>query len=324
MITDISYCILSWLSQIVGVVVIARLLFVLIFKIIAELKGVNYKNLGAKNGGWAVITGASDGIGKAYAFELAKKGFNIYLISRTLSKLEAVAEEIQSKYNVDTKIKSVDFMKVTSEDYEEIEQEVNSFEQVGILVNNVGINYSFPEDILSNNDGSFDEAIIDVNIKVQTRMTRIVLPKMIEKKAGGIISLSSFAGLVPTPLLSVYSGTKAYNNNFSQSLYFEFSKHGIVSQSVTPGVVVSNMSKVSKKHAGLMIALPEAIAAKSLARLGKDIEVSPHFPHAVLNYIFGTFLPRRFALGVLYGESLKIQKRAISKKKREANEKKSE
>jgi len=303
---------LSWIVYTIGIIAVLRLIALGVFKLIGELKGVNFKKLGANNGGWAVITGASDGIGKAYAFELAKRGFNIFLISRTLSKLNAVAEEIENKYKVETRVKSVDFFKAGDAEFDEIQAEIDELGQVGILVNNVGTNYPFPSKLLDQ-DAETDSNIVNVNITVQNKMTRIVLPKMKEQKAGAIIFLSSTSGRVPVPMLAVYSGTKAYNDFFSQALYQEYVSDGIVTQSVTPGVVVSNMSKTRREHAGLLIALPEPVVARSINRLGKDIEISPHYPHAIFNFLLSVFLPRRFSLSFLKSQSEGIRKRALRK-----------
>nr|KAF6484893.1 hydroxysteroid 17-beta dehydrogenase 3 [Rousettus aegyptiacus] len=91
-------------------------------------------------GQWAVITGAGDGIGKAYAFELARQGLNVVLISRTLEKLQAIAVEIEVTTGSSVKIIQVDFTK--DDIYEYIKEELKGLE-IGILVNNVGMLPSF-------------------------------------------------------------------------------------------------------------------------------------------------------------------------------------
>ncbi|VDM78793.1 unnamed protein product [Strongylus vulgaris] len=92
-----------------------------------------------------VITGATDGIGKAYAFELAKKGFNIFLVSRTQSKLDEVQKEIREKYSkVDVKTFAFDFCNGSVEAYKPLREALNGVE-VGVLINNVGMSYEYPE-----------------------------------------------------------------------------------------------------------------------------------------------------------------------------------
>mmetsp|Transcript_2929 Transcript_2929/g.10277 ORF Transcript_2929/g.10277 Transcript_2929/m.10277 type:complete len:313 (-) Transcript_2929:42-980(-) len=273
---------------------------------------VDLSRLGAKKGAWAVVTGASDGIGKAYAVELAKNGFNVFLISRTLSKLEEVAKTVES-FGVKSKVMSVDFIKADEAVYAEIERECNAL-QVGVLVNNVGINYEFPHRLLEETAAK-DDDIIRVNVGTTTKMTRIVLAQMVERKAGAILNLSSMAGRASNPMLAVYSGTKAYIDFYSKAIAEEYKKHGIMVMSVTPGLVISNMSKISKPS--LMVCKAEHIAKYSLARLGKVYELSPYWFHAIINRVLGN-LPLSVTLGQLLKMNESIQKRALRKKERQA------
>ncbi len=129
-------------------------------------------------------------------------------------------------------------------------------------------------------------------------------------KAGAIINLSSMAGVVPTPMLGVYSGTKAYLDAFSQTLAGEYSGMGITAQSVTPGLVVSNMSKVRK--ANLMACDPRVITSKSIDSLGSRIQISPYWFHTVL-IAAQLALPTRFRLRQLLNYNEGIRKRALRK-----------
>jgi len=265
--------------------------------------------LGAKRGGWAVVTGASDGIGKAYAVEAARRGFNVYLLSRTQSKLDDVCAEIKSKHSVEAKALAVDFCSIKDADWKKIGSEIQHLD-VGLLVNNVGINYPYPSrfaDPEATNE--LDQQIIDVNISVMNRMTKMVLPGMIEKRRGAIVNLSSFSGIVPTPLLAVYSGTKAYIDFFSQALQGEYVNQGIIVQSVTPAMVVSNMSKIRKPS--LKVASPGAIARRSLGRLGAEPSLSPYYVHEILQTLMADLLPRSKALSIVAGENESVRKRAL-------------
>eukprot|EP01096_Ripella_sp_DP13-Kostka_P006521 TRINITY_DN2339_c0_g2_i1.p2 TRINITY_DN2339_c0_g2~~TRINITY_DN2339_c0_g2_i1.p2 ORF type:complete len:315 (-),score=183.69 TRINITY_DN2339_c0_g2_i1:45-989(-) len=299
-----------WTLAGIGGLVAVRFSFKILGSLLAGLfYSVNLRKLGAKNGGWAVVTGASDGIGKSYAVELAKRGFNIFLISRTQAKLESVAAEIEAAYKVKTEVLAIDFQNAGKEEFDLIGERLGSLEKIGVLVNNVGVNYEFPARFgdASNEE---DDKLIHVNITVTNHMTKLVLPSMINAKAGAIINLSSMAGVVPTPMLAVYSGTKAYLDAFSQALAVEYAGVGITAQSVTPGLVVSNMSKVRK--ANLMTCDPRVITSKSIDCLGSKIQISPYWFHTFL-ITAQLALPARFRLNQLLKYNEGIRKRALRK-----------
>jgi len=271
----------------------------------------NLKSLGAGNGAWAVVTGSTDGIGKAYAFECAKRGFNIFLISRTQEKLETVAKEITAKYpNAQVKTLAVDFVNANQETFDQVAAQLKGV-KVGILVNNVGINYDYPI-AFAEVPIQKDLDIVHVNINGTLHLTKIVLPGMIQAKAGAIINLSSMAGRVPTPLLGVYSGTKAFLDFFSKSLAAEHKRDGIIVQSVTPGMVVSNMSKI--RRTSLLVCSPEAIAHQSVSRLGHELELSPYWVHGAIIHVMGNILPLSFVIQKLYGMNLATQRKALRKR----------
>jgi short-subunit dehydrogenase len=164
---------------------------------------------------WAVVTGASDGIGKEYAIQLAKKGFKIGLIARNEEKLNTVADEIKKLYGVDTKIIVFDFDDFyTKTKLEELYQKLRVFDKVSILVNNVGVGLTgnfneFPEDKINSS--------INVNVVGLTFITKLLLPKMLKNdKRGGIINIGSGTTEFVYTGMSVYSSTKSYVTWFSQ------------------------------------------------------------------------------------------------------------
>jgi len=278
---------------------------------------VDLKKFGLKDGAWAVVTGASDGIGKAFAVELGKRGFNLLLISRTKSKLQQVAEEIRSKSKVRTEILAVDFASQDLSFYEDIKQAIDKCEPVGILVNNVGLNYPYPENYLET-PKQLNDDIINVNVKGLNEMIRIVLPKMVQRKNGAIINLSSLSGVAPAPLLSTYSASKAYIDFFSLCLASEYKRHGIAIQSITPGMTVSNMSKIRKPSLLAGVATPESIVKGSLATLGVEPRWSPFWVHAIIEYVLVNILPLGVTLDKINGLHQGIKKKALEKIKREA------
>lgn len=151
------------------------------------------------------VTGSTDGIGKAYAEELAKHGVNIILISRNKEKLEAVSRSISETYKVETDFIVADFSK-GREPYPAIKDALKERE-IGILVNNVGIFYPYPDYFTTLSEDMLWD-MINVNVASANMMTYIVLPGMVERRRGAIVNVSSAACCQPTPMMTAYGASK--------------------------------------------------------------------------------------------------------------------
>ncbi|NXQ55372.1 HSDL1 protein, partial [Anthoscopus minutus] len=241
-----------------------------------------------KYGKWAVVTGCTDGIGKAYAEELAKRGVNIILVSRNREKLEAVSRSISEIYKVETDFIVADFSK-GRELYPAIKEALKDRE-IGILVNNVGICYThldyftnLPEDMLWD--------LIHVNIASATMMTHIVLPDMVKKRKGAIVNLSSGACCQPTPMMTVYGACKSYLDYFSRALHYEYASKGIFVQSLTPFVINTRMAAViSMSKRSVFFPTPEEYASHAVSTIGLSIRTTGYWKHAI-QFTLGECLP---------------------------------
>lgn len=156
---------------------------------------------------WAVITGATDGIGLEYAKQLASKGYSIVIISRSEEKLNRVAKQIQTQNPQCVHIKTIaaDFNR--TDIYYRIATELNELD-VDVLVNNVGVAYERFAEYFLLIPFEQNEAYINVNMRSFTRMTEIVLPQMVRKRRGIIINVSSIASVLPGPLAAGYAACK--------------------------------------------------------------------------------------------------------------------
>jgi 17beta-estradiol 17-dehydrogenase / very-long-chain 3-oxoacyl-CoA reductase len=215
-------------------------------------------------GTWAIVTGASDGLGKEYALQLANKGFNLVLVSRTESKLQTLATDISTKMpTVQCKILAMDFSKDDQADYAKLENLVRDLD-VGILINNVGQSHSYPVPFVLTEKKEMRD-IITINCLGTLEVTRIVAPKMVKQKRGLILTMGSFGGLLPTPLLATYSGSKAFLQQWSTSLAGELKPQGVDVQLVLSYLVASAMSKIRKPTAS--IPTPRAFVKSVLAKI---------------------------------------------------------
>jgi 17beta-estradiol 17-dehydrogenase / very-long-chain 3-oxoacyl-CoA reductase len=163
-----------------------------------------------KYGSWALVTGATDGIGKAFAYQLASKGLNLVLVSRNHNKLKTVLKEIQADFPyTHIKIVPLDFSNDLSPGIRLVEEEIKGLD-IGILINNVGITYPSAR-FFHEVDENVWMNIVKVNVEGTTRITKAVLPGMIERKRGAIVNIGSGAAIVvPShPLFTIYAATKA-------------------------------------------------------------------------------------------------------------------
>ncbi|XP_059580828.1 17-beta-hydroxysteroid dehydrogenase type 3 isoform X1 [Alligator mississippiensis] len=227
-------------------------------------------------GEWAVITGAGDGIGKAYCFELARRGLNIAMISRTLEKLQKVATEIEQATGRKVKVIQADFTKDYV--YEAIEESLQGLE-IGILVNNVGMLHN-PVPCRFLNGPDIAENLINCNVISVTKMTRIILKQMEPRQKGLILNLSSGLGTFPCPLYTLYSASKAYICTFSKALQAEYKKKGIIIQVVTPYGVSTPMTKYQKPN--VIMKTAEEYVKESLEYVTFGDEIFGCLSHEIL------------------------------------------
>ncbi|KAK2999516.1 hypothetical protein RJ639_023282 [Escallonia herrerae] len=169
------------------------------------------KNLKATYGPWAVITGSTDGIGKAFAFQLAQKGLNLVLVSRNSHKLKRVETEIIAQCpHIQVKVLELDF---AGDGVAAGVQELVGITEgldVGVLINNVGVTYAAARFFHEVEDEVWMK-VVRVNLEGTTLVTRAVLPAMLRRKRGAIVNIGSGASIVvPShPLYAVYAATKA-------------------------------------------------------------------------------------------------------------------
>ena len=240
-----------------------------------------------KYGKWALVTGATDGIGKAYAFELAKRGLNIVLVSRTESKLKDVEKELREKYtNTEVMYVAADMGNITPEVREKLEKVVNTVD-LGVLVNNVGVSYNYPMYYHELSDAAV-KSLVDLNVHATNTMTRIALPKMVENKRGAIVNISSAAGDFTNPLLSGYNGAKSGITHQTASLAAEYASKGVHFQAQTPLFV---STKLAKQRASLTVPTPEAFAKQAVNQIGYESVTSPFWAHAAMSYIVKSLPP---------------------------------
>ena len=247
---------------------------------------------------YTLITGASTGIGYELAKLFAKDRHNLILVARDEGKLETAKNEL-SKYNVEVKILSLDLSK--SEDIQGLFNyvEMNKL-NVDILVNNAGIG-TFGD--FSEIEWVKEEALIGINIKVLTKLTKYFLPKIIECKNGGILNVASTAAFCSGPRMAAYYASKAYVLNLTEAIYEECKDSGIRISCLCPGPVKTTFqdkagikkSESAKKY--LMDAEEVAKVSYKDFKKGKLI-IIPGMKNKLL-VIGNKLLPRRISRKII-------------------------
>lgn len=253
---------------------------------------------------WAVVTGCTAGIGEEYALQLAAAGFNIALVSRSESKLQEVAVKIAKQSpDVETKYFVLDAAAARAPEYTEFSAFVAALGDVSVLINNVGVSHEMPVPFAEVSETEMHN-IIQINCVATLEITRAVLPAISkytgagEKNQGLILTMGSFAGLTPSPLLSVYSGSKAFLQGWSSALAAELATSRIDVQLVISYLVTSGMSKI--RRTSLLVTDPKHFVASALsqtkARGGaqeRAFTSTPYWSHALMHWgienTFGVF-----------------------------------
>lgn len=244
----------------------------------AVFPGTSLKKFGAgSKSTWAVVTGASDGIGAEFSTQLAKAGFNILLVSRTQSKLDTLADALASKHGVMTKTLSMDAAAVKESDFAKL-AEITKEMEIGILVNNVGQSHDIPVPFHITPTEELQN-IININVTSTLRVTQILLPKLLLRKSL-VLTMGSFGGFLPTPLLATYSGSKAFLQTWSIALASELATSKVTVKLVNSYLVTSKMSKIRKPS--LSIPTPKAFVEATLSGIKSGPVITPHWVHSLM------------------------------------------
>lgn len=249
-----------------------------------QLKETIMNNFKEKYGPWAIITGASSGIGDACAKYISEQGLNVVLVARSEGKLIALKKEILANYKVNVEVIVADL--TDPEGMENIKKRTQDLE-IGLLVNNAGREDS--DHFLKITANKHLETI-DLNIKAPLLLTHHFGKKMTTRKRGGIINMSSIVAFQGVPFIANYAGTKAYNLVFSEGIAAEFAKYNIDVLAVTPGFTNTNLAGEYDFSGLPMKPLdPSYVAARAIKSLGRKRLTIPGAMNSFL-YWSGKFL----------------------------------
>lgn len=205
---------------------------------------------------------------------------NLFLISRNSTKLLKVAHDINQLYpRVDVKCYPLDCATLTDVTvYDKLQNELEVLD-VGVLVNNVGIMYEKLQYFLTVETQRL-KSIVDLNIHATILMTKMLLPQMVTRQKGAIINLGSVSCLQPTPLMTSYSASKSFINDFTIALQYEYASSGITIQVVNPSYVSTNMTYHSRPS--LLVPDPFTFVESSIRTLGVSRKTNGYWTHGLM------------------------------------------
>jgi len=226
------------------------------------------------DGSSALITGASSGIGREFARQLANRARAIVLVARRSERLADLRDELLNRNpNLEVHVRVVDLA-----DKAQIQLLIDSLAHdeidVDLLINNAGLGDS---GAFATSDPIRNEQMALVNIVALTSLTRRLLPQMIANRRGGILNVSSSAGFLPIPGDAVYAATKAYVTSFSEAIRAELRGKGVNVCAVCPGPVRTQFQQVAKRPGAqpemgsrIFFVSTEQVVREALAALEAD------------------------------------------------------
>ncbi len=237
----------------------------------------------------ALITGASSGIGEAFARKLAAKGHPLILVARSKAKLDELANELSHTYAIEVDVIAIDLTSVNAaaEVYKQTEQ---LGRHVGLLINNAGFGLS--GEFLAHSTDKYQQQIT-LNIAAVVDLTHFYLPAMVQKGEGAVINLASLLAFFPFPYCSVYSATKAFVLSFTESLWEEYRHKGIQFLALCPGPTDTKFFDTAKEVETKSKRTPEQVVDTALKALGKRSSFVLDGGNNAFTALLARILPRK-------------------------------
>lgn len=254
-------------------------------------------------GPWTLVTGASAGIGQAICVELASMGLNIVAVARDEALLAALKMELEAKYLIQVLVIPLD---LASGNFHEVIRQITEELDVGLIVPCAGGVYAgdFAKSSIETN-----RRMIELNVMHPVLLVQSFMNKLIARKHGGVLFVSSTFGYQAVPYVANYAATKAYVLAFGEALHVELAKFGIDVTTISPGLTATNMSHglpIDFKKMPIFEMQPDQVAKFGIAKLGKGMSAIPGFvnnmfvffnrtiPRAFPVYLFGFLVKRAF------------------------------
>lgn len=248
----------------------------------------------------ALITGASSGIGAAFAEVFARNGHNLVLTARSGGKLEDIATALRAKYKVDVAVLATDLSKTTAP--AQLWQFCKDHNlRIDFLINNAGFaDFGF----FHESDWAKQEEMIDLNMKSLTHLSYLFSKEMAARKSGKIVNVASTAAFQPGPLMSIYYATKAYVLFFSEGLANELKDFGVTVTALCPGATESGFQAKAEMEDSKLVKGKKMPSSLEVAEYGYKAMMKGKVVavHGFMNYLMSLaprFFPRKMTASIV-------------------------
>jgi short-subunit dehydrogenase len=244
-------------------------------------------------GPFALVAGASEGLGEAFAHAIAARGVGLVLLARRADALENVAAAVRGKHGVDVRTVTFD---VGRPDLTENLREATRGIDVGLGIYNAA--YSVIDPFL---DRPLEDAlrVVEVNCAGPLRLVHALAPAMVARGRGGIVLMSSLAGFQGAPRIAAYAASKAFNTVLAEGLWYELRERGVDVLATCAGAIRTPgyLRTTDREVPGTMDAID--VAERTLAALGRGPTFVPGATNKIARLVLGRILSRRAAVGIM-------------------------
>jgi short-subunit dehydrogenase len=248
-------------------------------------------------GPWAVVAGASEGLGAAFAHALAARGVHVVLVARRGEVLAPLAAELSARHHTEALPIVADLADAGAA---AAVAAALGTREVGLLVYNAAASFQGP---LLSRAPADTLRVIDVNVRGPALFAHAFLPAMAARGRGGFVAMSSLVGATGAPGLASYAASKAFTTALGAALWSELRPRGVdVVVSCAGAIRTPNYLRIARKDAPGTLA-PEAVAEATLDALGRGPLVVPGLVNRLALFVMGRLLPRRAALAILERET---------------------
>jgi short-subunit dehydrogenase len=253
---------------------------------------VTRRPFAATYGPWAIVAGGSEGLGAAFAAEIARQGVNLVLVARRQAPLEETARRLTAEHHVEVITVAADLADPAALD---AIATAAAGAEIGLVVANAAIAPAGP--FLSAEPGEL-AAAVDLNCRTSLLLARAFLSAMAERGHGGMIFVSSLAGMQGVPGLAAYSATKAFLISLGESLWAELRPCNVDVLTVAAGAVQTPGYEQAARRRAPGTTSPEVVAASAIGALGHGFRVVPGTVNKVSAFALQRLTPRRTAIAV--------------------------